>query len=86
MAESLIDTPEVQKLLNRAAGLDQPGGDERLKRIVHRITTEMCRIVEEFDVTPTEFWAACGYLTRLGQANEVGLLVPGSASRRSSTW
>jgi catechol 1,2-dioxygenase len=37
----------------------------------------MCRIVEEFDVTPTEFWAACGYVTRLGQANEVGLLVPG---------
>ena len=77
MAESLINTPEVQKLLNRAAGLDQPGGDERLKRIVHRVATEMCRIVEEFDVTPSEFWAACGYLTRLGQANEVGLLVPG---------
>jgi catechol 1,2-dioxygenase len=77
MAESLTGTPEVEKLLERAAGLDQPGGDERLKRIVHRITTEMCRIVEEFDVTPSEFWAACGYLTRLGQANEVGLLVPG---------
>jgi catechol 1,2-dioxygenase len=77
MADSLINTPEVQKLLNRAAGLDQPGGDERLKRIVHRVATEMCRIVEEFDVTPSEFWAACGYVTRLGQANEVGLLVPG---------
>ena len=77
MADSLINTPEVQKLLNRAAGLDQPGGDERLKRIVHRVATEMCRVVEEFDVTPSEFWAACGYLTRLGQANEVGLLVPG---------
>ena len=77
MAESLTNTPEVEKLLNRAAGLDQPGGDERLKRIVHRIATEMCRIVEDFDVTPSEFWAACGYLTRLGQANEVGLLVPG---------
>jgi catechol 1,2-dioxygenase len=79
MPESLTDTPEVQQLLRRAAGLDQPGGDERLKRIVHRVAIEMCRIVEEFDVTPTEFWAACGYLTRLGQANEVGLLVPGLA-------
>jgi catechol 1,2-dioxygenase len=77
MAESLTKTPEVEKLLERAAGLDQTGGDERLKRIVHRVATEMCRIVEEFDVTPSEFWAACGYLTRLGQANEVGLLVPG---------
>jgi catechol 1,2-dioxygenase len=77
MPESLTDTPQVQQLLRRAAGLDQPGGDARLKRIVHRVATEMCRIVEEFDVTPTEFWAACGYLTRLGQADEVGLLVPG---------
>lgn len=77
MAKSLTETPDVKRLLERAAGLDQRGGDERLKRIVHRVATEMCRIVEEFDVTPSEFWAACGYLTRLGQANEVGLLVPG---------
>ena len=77
MPESLTDTPQVQQLLRRAAGLDQTGGDERFKRIVHRVATEMCRIVEEFDVTPSEFWAACGYVTRLGQANEVGLLVPG---------
>ena len=77
MPGPLTDTPEVQLLLRRAAGLDQPGGDEWLKRIVHPIAVEMSRIVEEFDVTPTEFWAACGYLTRLGQANEVGLLVPG---------
>ena len=77
MPESLTETPQVQQLLRRAAGLDQPGGDDRMKRIVHRVATEMCRVVEDFDVTPTEFWAACGYLTRLGQANEVGLLVPG---------
>ena len=77
MPDSLTDTPDVKKLLERAAGLDQAGGDQRLKRIVHRVATEMCRIVEEFDITPSEFWAACGYLTRLGQANEVGLLVPG---------
>jgi catechol 1,2-dioxygenase len=77
MAESLTDTKQVQELLNRVAGLDQRGGDERLKRIVHRVAEEMCRIIEEFDVTPTEFWTAVGYVTRLGQANEVGLLVPG---------
>jgi catechol 1,2-dioxygenase len=77
MAESLTDTKQVQELLNRVAGLDQRGGDERLKRIVHRVATEMCRIIEEFDVTPTEFWTAVSYVTRLGQANEVGLLVPG---------
>ncbi len=77
MAHSPTDTPEVEQLLTRAAGLDQPGGNERLKRIVHRVATDVCRLIEEFDVTPTEFWTAVSYVTRLGQANEVGLLVPG---------
>lgn len=77
MADSLTNTPQVQQLLNRAAGLDQPGGNERLKRIVHRLVTDLCRTIEEFDVNPTEFWTAVSYVTQLGQANEVGLLVPG---------
>jgi len=77
MSASLTNMPEVQQLLKRVAGLDQAGGNDRLKRIIHRVATDMCQIVEEFDVTPTEFWTAVSYLTRLGQANEVGLLVPG---------
>jgi catechol 1,2-dioxygenase len=77
MPDTLINTPDVQKLLTRVAGLDQSGGDERMKRIVHRVATNLFQIVEEFDVTPTEFWTAVSYVTRLGQANEVGLLVPG---------
>ena len=54
MTDSLTNTPEVRKLLHRAAGLDQPGGDARLKRIVHRVATDMCRIVEDLldDVGP----------------------------------
>src|SRR3712207_5849479 len=80
MAHSLTDTPEVEQLLTRAAGLDQPGGNERLKRIVHRVATDVCRLIEEFDVTPTEFWSAVSYVTRLGRASEVGLLVPGLES------
>ena len=80
---SLVDTPEVKQLLARAAGLEgSSGGDERLKRIVHRLVTDACRTIEDFDVTPTEFWTAMGYLTRLGQANEVGLLVPGLGIER----
>ncbi|CAG4924530.1 unnamed protein product, partial [Acidocella sp. C78] len=67
----------VTELLARASGLDQPGGDARLKRIVGRIVADICRTVEEFDVSPSEFWTAVGYLTRLGQANEGGLLVAG---------
>ena len=78
MSGSIVDSQEAKQLFARAAGLDGTGGDERLKRIVQRITTDLCRTVEEFDVTPTEFWTAVGYVTRLGQANEAGLLVAGS--------
>ena len=77
MPEFLVDSPQVKQLLSRAAGLDQPGSDQRLKRIVHRVAEDMCRIIEEFDVTPTEFWTAMSYLAELGRTGEVGLLVPG---------
>ena len=66
--------PQAKELLAKAAGLDGAKGDERLKKIVHRVLEDTCRTIEEFDVTPNEFWAAVGYLTRLGQANEAGLL------------
>ena len=77
MSGPIVDSLGAKQLFTRAAGLDGTGGDDRLKRIVQRITTDLCRTVEEFDVTPTEFWTAVGYLTRLGQANEPGLLVAG---------
>jgi catechol 1,2-dioxygenase len=77
MTESLINTPTVQQLIAKVAGLGEAGGNERLKQIVARITTDLCRIIEDFDVSPTEFWTAVSYLTRLGQSHEVGLLVPG---------
>ena len=77
MTVNLTDSPPVKQLLDRIAGLDQPGGNDRLKRIVRCVTSDLCRTMEEFDVTPSEFWTAVSYLTRLGQANEVGLLVPG---------
>ena len=77
MVATVIDTPEVTQLLHRVAGLDQPGGNVRLKQILHRLTTDICRAIEEFDISPTEFWTSVSYITRLGQANEAALLVPG---------
>ena len=74
---SLVDTALVQNVLHKAAGLDGPAGDPRLKRILHRIATDLCRTVEEFAVTPTEFWTAVDYLGRVGASHEMGLLVPG---------
>jgi catechol 1,2-dioxygenase len=77
MSASLVNTRPVQELLTRVSGIENDKGDPRLKRIVHRVVSDLFKTIEEFDVRPDEFWSAMGYLTALGQANEVGLLVPG---------
>ena len=76
MTEILNNSP-TKDLLNKLAGLDNSAGDERLKRIVQRVVSDAFRTIEEFDVTPEEFWTAMSYLTQLGKNNEVGLLAPG---------
>ena len=43
-----------------------------MKRIVHRVLSDLFRTIEEFDIQPDEFWSAMAYLTTLGKANEVG--------------
>jgi len=73
----LLETREVQSLLTRVSGLGNDKGDARVKRIVHRVVSDLFKTIEEFDVQPDEFWSAMSYLTELGQGHEVGLLVPG---------
>jgi catechol 1,2-dioxygenase len=82
MTESMIQTPAVKELLTKSSGLDHGKGDERIKQITHRLLTDLFRTIEDFDIQPDEFWAAMSYLTALGQANEVGLLVPGLGLER----
>ncbi len=77
MTDSLMETRTVKDLLTKVSGSDQRGGDRRLKRIIHRVVSDLFRTIEDFDVQPDEFWTAMSYLTRLGQSGEVGLLVPG---------
>lgn len=74
---SLVTSDQVQQLLDRVAGLDSTGGNPRVKAVVRRLAEDMMRAIEDLDITPDEFWAGVDYVTRLGQANEAGLLVPG---------
>ena len=74
MSESLLSTSPTKDLLTRISGLDQPGGDERVKRIVRRVVSDLFKTIEEFDVTPNEFWTAISYLAEVGQRGEWGLL------------
>lgn len=64
-------------LLGKLAGLGSDQGDPRLKAIVHRIVSDLFQTIEDFDVTPAEFWTAVSYLSEVGQKNEGGLLAPG---------
>ena len=77
MTDRLMNTKEVRELLDKVGGFDNKNGNERMKRIVQRLVSDTFRLIEDFDISADEFWAAMSYVTRLGQANEVGLLVPG---------
>ncbi|TBW58141.1 catechol 1,2-dioxygenase [Marinobacter halodurans] len=77
MTVKTMHTPEVKELLNKVAGLDQSGGNDRVKQIVHRLVHDIFQIVEDFDVTPEEFWSAVYYVSGLGQNGEAALLAPG---------
>ncbi len=77
MTQTVMGTPEVDALLDKAAGLDTGSGDARLKIILRDLLAGLFATIERHDMTPNEFWSAVSYLTRLGQANESGLLVAG---------
>ena len=76
MDTSFVKTSEVQSLLDKAAGLGQPGGDRRLKAIFRDIIEASAEIIVRHDVSEDEFWGAVNFLQK--GASEYGLLVPGS--------
>lgn len=77
MSVKIFDTPEVQDFLKTVAGFDQEGGSDRAKRIVHRLLSDLYKTIDDFDVTPEEFWSAVSVLNALGKETQFGLLAPG---------
>ncbi|GGX97199.1 catechol 1,2-dioxygenase [Litchfieldella qijiaojingensis] len=77
MSVKIFDTPEVQDFLKTVAGLDQAGGNERAKQIMHRLLSDLYRLIDDFDVTPEEFWSSVSLLNALGAGTQFGLLAPG---------
>jgi len=77
MTSSILETSPTKDLLAKLSGLSEPGGNERVKHIVQRVVSDMFKTIEEFDVTPAEFWTAMSYLTEVGQRNEYGLVAAG---------
>lgn len=77
MNEKIFNSTEVQDLLRLASGLDQTGGNARTKQIVHRIVSDLFRMIEDLEITSDEYWAGIAYLNQLGARGEAGLLSPG---------
>jgi catechol 1,2-dioxygenase len=70
-----IETPAVQQLLDRSAGLDAADGDPRLKAILRDLLQAVMTTIVRHDITESEFWAAANFLQ--SGAGEIGLIVPG---------
>ncbi len=72
---TVYDRPQTQELLNRIAGLDQPGGKPRLKAIMRDLMADIFILMEKHSISEDELWGAVAYLVQ--GADELGLIVPG---------
>ncbi|SER29432.1 dioxygenase family protein [Sphingobium sp. YR768] len=77
MGTSFVETPEIQNLLDRVAGLDTQGGDDRLKAIMRDLIESCMTIIARYDVSEDEVWNAVNFLQGAAGAGELGLLMPG---------
>jgi catechol 1,2-dioxygenase len=77
MPANLIKKEVITALAARAAGLEQPKGDPRLKQVVGRLLADLMLAIDELDISMAEFWHGIAYLTQAGKQNEFGLIVPG---------
>ncbi|PTR07678.1 MULTISPECIES: dioxygenase [unclassified Novosphingobium] len=75
MDTSFVKSPEVQKLLDRAAGIEESGGNPRLKAIMRDLIESAMTVIVKHDVSESEFWLAVKYLAE--GSGELGLIVPG---------
>lgn len=72
---SFVQSEQIQQLLDRAAGVQESGGDVRLKAIVRDLTESIMTTIVKHDVTENEFWGAIKYFVE--GIDEIGLIIPG---------
>lgn len=72
---NIVKSETVQKLLDRASGVNEAGGNARLKAITRDLLEAIMGIVEKHDIDESEFWQAVKFLQ--DGAGEFGLIVPG---------
>jgi catechol 1,2-dioxygenase len=60
---------------------DRPA-EPRVQQVVLRLLGDLCKAIEDLDITPTEFWRGVAYMSAAGAANELGLLAAGLGLER----
>jgi catechol 1,2-dioxygenase len=75
MTYNLVETAPVQDLLDRISGVREAGGDDRRKHIARRIVSDLFSTIDDYDISPEEFWGFVGFLQ--AGAPEFGLIAPG---------
>jgi len=60
---------------------DRPA-DPRVQQVVVRLLGDLCKAIEDLDITPSEFWSGLSYMAAAGAANELGLLAAGLGLER----
>lgn len=73
---SFVKTPEIQQLLDRATGMNETGGNPRLKAIMRDFTENVMELIVKHDISESEFWLAMKFIADGSQ--EIGLIVPGT--------
>lgn len=77
MSVKIFDKPETQDFLKVLSGLDKDGGSPRVKEIVHRLMSDLFKVIDDLDITPDEYWTGIAWLNEIGAAGQAGLISPG---------
>jgi catechol 1,2-dioxygenase len=77
VSTAISQRPDVQTFLRIASNLDREGGNPRVKQVVHRILSDVFRMIEDLDLKPDEVWAGVNYLNDVGGRSEAALLAAG---------
>lgn len=72
---NITKTKPIQDLLDRASGLTEKEGNERLKTVTRDLLEQIFALIERHDLTEDEVWGAVSFLGK--GADEYGLIMPG---------
>jgi catechol 1,2-dioxygenase len=75
MSIEITNSVEIQTLLDKIVGLNEVGGDPRVKQIVRRVVGDLFATIEDLGISETEMWKTVHFLQ--AAAPEFVLIMPG---------